>query len=50
MFGVMLAIPRTSGWIADWLEMVVDAEQTPWRPQQIYTGPRDLSYRPLAER
>jgi citrate synthase len=50
MFGVMLAIPRTSGWIAHWLEMIADSEQRLWRPKQIYTGPRDLSYRPLGER
>ena len=50
MFGVMLAIPRTSGWIAHWLEMIGDREQRLWRPKQIYTGPRDLSYRPASER
>lgn len=27
MFPVMFAIPRTSGWIAQWLEMVEDPEQ-----------------------
>jgi len=27
MFTVMFAIPRTSGWVAQWLEMVGDKEQ-----------------------
>jgi len=43
MFTVMFAIPRTSGWMAQWLEMVDDSEQKIARPRQIYTGggPRD---------
>ena len=44
MFTVMFAIPRTSGWMAQWLEMVDDPEQKIARPRQIYTGggPRDF--------
>jgi citrate synthase len=44
MFTVMFAIPRTSGWMAQWLEMVDDSEQKIARPRQIYTGggPRDF--------
>ena len=38
MFPVMFAIPRTSGWIAQWLELVTDKEQKIARPRQIYTG------------
>ena len=44
MFPVMFAIPRTSGWIAQWLEMVVDDEQKIARPRQIYTGERERDY------
>src|ERR687887_12932 len=40
MFPVMFAIGRTSGWIAQWLEMVQDSEQKIARPRQIYTGAR----------
>jgi citrate synthase len=40
MFPVMFAIPRTSGWIAQWLEMTTDKEQKIARPRQIYTGER----------
>jgi citrate synthase len=50
MFPVMFAIGRTSGWIAQWLEMVQDSEQKIARPRQIYTGERDLDYLPIAER
>jgi citrate synthase len=50
MFTVMFAIPRTSGWMAQWLEMVDDPEQKIARPRQIYTrgGPRD--YVPIEKR
>src|SRR3954463_5593546 len=44
MFPVMFAIPRTSGWIAQWLEMVPDKEQKIARPRQIYTGERTRDY------
>jgi citrate synthase len=50
MFPVMFAIGRTSGWIAQWLEMVNDPEQKIARPRQIYTGARDLDYVPLERR
>jgi citrate synthase len=50
MFPVMFAIGRTSGWIAQWLEMVQDSEQKIARPRQIYTGMRDREYVPLAKR
>jgi citrate synthase len=50
MFPVMFAIGRTSGWIAQWLEMVQDPEQKIARPRQIYTGERDLDYVPIAQR
>ncbi|MGK2937305.1 MAG: citrate/2-methylcitrate synthase, partial [Solirubrobacteraceae bacterium] len=44
MFPVMFAIPRTSGWIAQWLEMTQDGEQKIARPRQIYTGDRTRDY------
>jgi citrate synthase len=50
MFPVMFAIGRTSGWIAQWLEMVQDGEQKIARPRQIYTGDRDLDYVPIEQR
>ncbi len=50
MFPVMFAIGRTSGWIAQWLEMVQDSEQKIARPRQIYTGERDRDYVPIDQR
>ncbi len=50
MFPVMFAIGRTSGWIAQWLEMVEDGEQKIARPRQIYTGDRDRDYVPVEQR
>ena len=50
MFPVMFAIGRTSGWIAQWLEMVEDPEQKIARPRQIYTGDRDRDYVPIEQR
>jgi citrate synthase len=50
MFPVMFAIGRTSGWIAQWLEMVEDSEQKIARPRQIYTGERDRDYIPIEQR
>jgi citrate synthase len=50
MFPVLFAIGRTSGWIAQWLEMIDDPEQKIARPRQIYTGARGLDYLPLSER
>jgi citrate synthase len=50
MFTVMFAIPRTSGWASQWLEMVDDKEQKIARPRQVYTGERERDYVPLEER
>ena len=50
MFPVMFAIGRTSGWVAQWLEMVQDPEQKIARPRQIYTGERARDYVAIEER
>jgi citrate synthase len=50
MFTVMFAIPRTSGWIAQWREMQEDEETKIARPRQIYTGGREKDYVPIDER
>ena len=47
MFPVLFAIPRTAGWIAQWLEMVQDEEQRIARPRQIYLGPEQREYVPI---
>ena len=38
MFPVLFAIPRMSGWVAQWEEMLLDPEQKIARPRQIYLG------------
>src|SRR5207244_938599 len=50
MFPVLFAIPRTAGWIAQWEEMLLDAEQKIARPRQIYTGPTQRTYIPREKR
>ncbi len=50
MFTVIFAIPRTSGWIAQWMELNADPEQKIARPRQIYVGRRDVDYTPIDER
>ena len=50
MFTVMFAIPRTSGWIAQWREMQRDEETKIARPRQIYTGARERNYMDIADR
>jgi citrate synthase len=50
MFPVLFAIGRTSGWIAQWLEMIDDSEQKIARPRQIYTGDRGRDYVPIGQR
>src|SRR5262245_31796301 len=50
MFTVIFAIPRTSGWMAQWMEQNEDPDLKIARPRQIYTGRRDVDYTPPAER
>ena len=50
MFPVLFAIPRTSGWIAQWNEMLADPEQKIARPRQVYQGPAQRSFLPIEQR
>jgi citrate synthase len=50
MFPVMFAIPRTSGWLAQWVEMLVDKEQAIARPRQIFVGPARRDFVPMDQR
>jgi citrate synthase len=50
MFPVLFAIPRTSGWLAQWDEMLEDKEQKIARPRQVYLGAEARDYVPLASR
>jgi citrate synthase len=44
MFPVLFAIPRTSGWLAQWEEMLLDTEQKIARPRQVYLGYDERDY------
>ncbi|MCZ7568271.1 MAG: citrate synthase [Ardenticatenaceae bacterium] len=50
MFPVMFAIPRTVGWLAQWVEMLTDPEQKIARPRQVYLGYGARDYVPLEQR
>src|SRR3954452_5526761 len=50
MFTVIFAIPRTSGWVAQWMELNDDSEQKIARPRQIYTGYRHRDYVAIPDR
>ncbi len=50
LFPVMFAIPRTSGWLTQWLEMVQDPEQKIARPRQVYVGSDLRKFVPLEKR
>jgi len=50
MFPVLFAIPRTSGWMAQWAELVRDAEQKIGRPRQIYLGEATRAYAAIETR
>jgi len=50
MFPVLFAIPRTSGWLAQWEEMLRDPEQKISRPRQLYDGPDLREYVPIEAR
>jgi citrate synthase len=44
MFPVLFAIPRVSGWLAQWQEMLLDSDQKISRPRQIFTGSERRDY------
>ena len=50
MFTVLFALARTTGWIAQWKEMIEDPSQKIGRPRQLYTGAARREYFPLAQR
>ncbi|HUZ08803.1 MAG TPA: citrate synthase [Acidimicrobiales bacterium] len=49
MFPVLFAIPRTSGWLAHWQEML-DQDSKIARPRQIFTGTEARDYVPADRR
>jgi citrate synthase len=49
MFTVLFAIPRVSGWLAHWVELL-EQDQKIARPRQLYVGAGERAYLPIAER
>ncbi len=50
MFTVLFALARTSGWIAQWNEMIEDPTQKIGRPRQLFTGAPKRDYVPVEKR
>jgi citrate synthase len=50
MFTALFALARTVGWVAQWNEMISDPGQKIGRPRQLYTGPTQRDYVPIANR
>jgi citrate synthase len=50
MFTVLFAIPRMSGWVAQWEELLLDPEQKIARPRQLYLGYDKRDFVPMKER
>jgi citrate synthase len=44
IFPVLFAIPRMSGWLAQWSELLDDSEQKISRPRQVYLGAKRRPY------
>jgi citrate synthase len=49
MFTVLFAIPRTSGWLAHWVELL-EQDQKIARPRQLYVGAGARDYVPIDQR
>jgi citrate synthase len=49
MFTVLFAIPRTSGWLAHWVELL-EQDQKIARPRQLYVGAAERAYVPIEQR
>lgn len=50
MFPVLFALGRAPGWLSQWLEMIDDPELRIARPRQVFIGPEERDYSPLAQR
>jgi len=50
MFTAVFALARTVGWIAQWNELIGDAEQKIGRPRQLFTGAKRRDFVPMGKR
>lgn len=49
-FTVLFAIPRMSGWLAQWQELLLDPDQKIARPRQVYLGSGERNFVPIEKR
>lgn len=50
MFPVLMAAPRTAGWLAHWEEMLKDDEQKIAQPRQVHDGADTRDFVPMEDR
>ena len=50
MFTCIFAMARTVGWIAQWNEMISEAEQKIGRPRQLFVGEAPREAKPIDQR
>ncbi len=50
MFTGMFAVARTTGWVAQWNEMVTDPDQKIGRPRQLFSGSPGREFVPMDRR
>jgi citrate synthase len=50
MFTPVFAVARTVGWLTHWNEMMTDPETRIVRPRQLYVGPTERGFVPVAAR
>jgi len=50
IFPVLFAIPRTVGWLTQWVELLTDPEQKIARPRQVYLGEGKRDYVSIDQR
>lgn len=50
MFTVLFAVARTTGWVAQWKEMIEDPSYRISRPRQLYTGSPERPFVPIDQR
>ena len=50
LFTAIFALARTTGWIAQWNEMISDPDYKIGRPRQLFTGHETRDVKPVAER
>jgi len=50
IFTVLFAIPRMTGWLAQWQELITDPAQKIARPRQLYLGYGRREYVPMEKR